>query len=216
MPTRPISALLVGALLVASSLVVVLTRRQVTLNRAYLELKAKAGLPYRGYALPTFRAETLAGDSVTVGALADTAARRLVFVFTTTCPYCRATLPVWAAVADSARATQPNVAVVGLGLDSLRGVRGYAAEHSLTYPVATFPDWKTAQLPRGPAVPQTLVLNHWGEVVIAHIGRLEPGPVLDSVHAAIRGDFGAWDPPPADTAAGRPRPRTTTSAGVRP
>jgi thiol-disulfide isomerase/thioredoxin len=216
MATRSISALLGGALLVASGLVVLLGRRQVALNQAYLELKAKAGLPYRGYALPTFRAETLAGDSVTVGELADTAARQLVFVFTTTCPYCRATLPVWAALADSARVARPPAEVVGLGLDSLPRVRDYAAEHALTYPVATFPDWKTAQLARARAVPQTLVLNHWGEVVFAHTGRLESGPVLDSVYAALRGDFGAWDPPPTDSAAGRSQARSTTSAGVRP
>ncbi len=216
MATRSISALLGGALLVASGLVVVLARRQVTLNRAYLELKAKAGLPYRGYALPTFRAATLAGDSATVGALADTAARQLVFVFTTTCPYCRATLPVWAALADSTRAGWPSTPILGLGLDSLGKVQRYAAEHALTYPVATFPDWKTAQLARARAVPQTLVLNHWGEIVFARTGRLEPGPVLDSVYAALRGDFGAWDPPPADSAARRPQARTTTSAGVRP
>jgi thiol-disulfide isomerase/thioredoxin len=216
MTSRSISVLLGGALLVASGLVVVLARRQVALNRAYLELKTKAGLPYRGYALPTFRASALAGDSVTVGALADTAARQLVFVFTTTCPFCRATLPVWAALADSARGARPPVAVVGLGLDSVRRVRDYAAEHALTYPVATFPDWKTAQLARARAVPQTLVLNHWGEVVFAHTGRLEPGPVLDSVYAALRGDFGAWDPPPPGTVVGRVTPPTTTSAGVRP
>ncbi len=82
--------------------------------------------------------------------------------------------------------------------------------------MATFPDWKTAQLARARAVPQTLVLNHWGEVVFAHTGRLEPGPVLDSVYAALRGDFGAWDPPPPGTVAPGATPPTTTSAGVRP
>ncbi len=43
MATRSIPALLRGTLLVASGLVVLLARRQVALNRAYLELTAKAG-----------------------------------------------------------------------------------------------------------------------------------------------------------------------------
>lgn len=181
-------------MVVASVLVVVLARRQMDLSRAYIELRDKASLPYRGYAMPTFRTTTLRGDSLTVAELPDTAARQLVFVFTTTCPFCKATLPVWAALADSARRLRRPVSVLGLSLDSLANTGRYAAEYGLTYPVATFPDWKTAQLFRARAVPQTLVLDHYGQVVFVHTGRLEPGPTLDSVYTALRGEFGAFEP----------------------
>ena len=192
-------------LAMASALVVRLGWREMTLNKAYAELRAKATLPYRGYAVPTFRAATLAGDSLTIGELPDSGARQVVLVLTTSCPFCKATLPVWAALADSLTRLGAH-RVLALSLDSATTTRRYVAEHHLGYPVLTFPHWKTAQLFRARAVPQTLVLNQFGEVVFAHTGRLDPGPVLDSVYAAARGAFDAWDP--------RPAPASTVAAAT--
>ena len=96
-----IGAIMGVALLAASALVVRLGQRGIAISKAYAELRTKATLPYRGYAVPTFRAAALTGDSITVGQLPDSGGRQVVLVFTTTCPYCRATLPVWKQLADS-------------------------------------------------------------------------------------------------------------------
>lgn len=191
-------ALAVVALVVASGLVVVLAERQVALRHAYDDLRAKARLPYRGLAVPTFRGSTVHGDSITVGELPDSAGRQLLFVFTTTCPFCRATLPVWAALTDSIASSHgAGVEVIGIALDSASAAASYAAEHQLPFPVLTFPDRKTAQLYRARAVPQTVVLNQWGEVLFAHKGaalaRACPGLGI-SRSAGCSGRTGPADP----------------------
>lgn len=196
MSASPRIAGLWAALAAASALVILLARRQTDLSREYGLLRTKATLPFRGYAMPTFRTKTLTGDSLTVAELSDTVSRQLVFVFTTTCPFCKATLPIWAGLADSSQRLGRPVRIVALSLDSVAETSRYAAEHSLRYPVATFPTWKLAQLFRARAVPQTLVLDHDGQVIYAHTGRLQPGSALDSVYAALRGQFGAFDARP--------------------
>ena len=75
-----------------SGIALVLARRVTALSRDYADLQKRASLPHRGYVVPTLRAETLAGDSATIGEMPDSSGVRLVFVFTTTCPYCKATL----------------------------------------------------------------------------------------------------------------------------
>ena len=173
-----------AALAVASVLLLVLAWRYWNLTQAYAELRVKASLPYAGFVLPTFRAETLDGDTVVVGELPDTTARQLLFVFSSSCPYCRATLPVWEALADSVAATAP---VLALTVDSTATARAYAHDHGLRYTVARFPDWKSVRLARASAVPQTLVLDARGRVLFAHTGQLGPGPVPDSVYQALGG-----------------------------
>jgi peroxiredoxin len=185
---RRTTALLAIALLGLAGLVVVLGKRQIALNRAYAELRRLSSTPHKGYGVPAFLAHTLTGDTVTVGEVADSSARQVLFVLTTTCPYCRASLPVWALLADSlARVSGRHVRVVALSLDSLRRTNAYAAEHQLRYSVATFPSEKLRRLYRAGDVPQTVVLDAQGEVLYSHLGALVVGPVLDSVYRAASG-----------------------------
>lgn len=169
-----------------SALVVLLAKRVVDLSEAYSELKARNSLPYPGYIVPTIQARTLSGDSIEVGRLPAVGGRQVVFVFTTSCPYCRATLPVWDLVFDSlARQPSNGVNVVGMSLDSTTLTSTYAAEHRIRYPIAFFPDWKAPRLFRAQMVPQTLVLSHLGEVLYAHVGQLDRGPGLDSLFRSL-------------------------------
>ncbi len=172
---------------IAGSLIVIaLSRRVVSLNKAYSELKTLASTPHVGYAVPTLRTSTLTGDSVVVGELADTLARQVVLVFTTTCQFCRATIPVWQSVFDSVSRMPPGrLQIVALSLDSTTQTRAYALEHQLRYPIAFFPDWKSPRFFRARTVPQTLILNAFGVVVYSHIGLLEKGPGLDSLFQAF-------------------------------
>lgn len=169
-----------------AALVVLLAKRVADLSKAYSELTTRSTLPHPGYVVPTLHAVALDGDSIVVGQVADPSGRQVVFVFTTTCPYCRATLPVWQLIFDSLARQQPNgVQVVAMSLDSTTLTSAYAAEHGIRYPIAFFPDWKAPRFFRARAVPQTLVLSHLGEVLYAHIGLLEEGPGLDSLFRSL-------------------------------
>lgn len=179
------TVLLSLALLAAGALVVVLGMRQIALSRAYAELRRLATQPHEGYAVPGFVAKTLEGDTLTIGESSDSAARQVLFVLTTTCPYCKATLPVWADLADSlGRVGAGHIRVIALSLDSLEQTRRYADEHAIRYSVATFPTEKLRRLYRAGSVPQTVVLDAWGQVLYAYVGQLRAGPALDSVYRA--------------------------------
>ena len=56
--------------------------------------------------------------------------------------------------------------------------------------------------------PQTVVLDARGEVLYAHVGQLEAGPVLDSIYGAV----GRKPIAPSSVAGGSPAARTATAA----
>ncbi len=87
--------MLVAALVAASGLVVVLSRRYRELSADYQRLRVQATLPHAGTMVPTLRTATLQGRAIVVGELTDSTARQVLFVFNTTCPFCRVTIPVW-------------------------------------------------------------------------------------------------------------------------
>jgi peroxiredoxin len=172
----------------AAALIVLLGVRLIDLRAALAEARRRVLLPHRGYVLPTIAATTITGDTITIGAVRDSGARQLILVLTTTCPHCRATLPTWRALVDSAkRNASSRVAVVGVSLDSLRPTLEYANAHGVDYPVVSLTDWKLGQLLKARMVPQTLVVDHRGVVLFAHAGRLGNGPALDSVYTALLG-----------------------------
>jgi hypothetical protein len=180
------AVLAVGGCIVTSALVVFLSKRTIDLNRAYFELKKMTSQPHPGYVVPTLRVGVLSRDSMVVGELEDTLARQVVYVFTTTCPYCRATLPIWGLVFDSlSHMPSSKVQVVAMRLDSAAATAAYAAEHHLQFPIAFFPDWKSPRYFRAHAVPQTLVLSHFGVVLYSHTGLLQRGPGLDSLFRSL-------------------------------
>lgn len=179
------SWILVVALIAASALVLVLSQRLRNLSADYRKLRRLSTLPHAGTVVPTFRTATLAGDSVTVGELADSTARQVILVFNTACPFCRAIVPLWLELADSL-GRLGRVQVLAISLDPADTTRHYIREHGLRYPVLTFPQPKLKHLFRAVAVPQTVVLDWTGTVLYARTGTLDPGS-LDSVYAAVTG-----------------------------
>ena len=134
------------ALLAASALVVVLGIENRSLRAAYADLAERARTPHGGIFVPTFRAQTLTGDSVTVGSVAGTG-RQVVFIFTSTCPYCRASLPAWRQLArDIDTVRDARVQVIAISWDSVEQTRRYIAEQGLGFPVVRFPERKLGAL----------------------------------------------------------------------
>lgn len=179
-------AVLAGMLFVALAFVVALGVETRSLRAAYQELGNRARDPHAGIFVPTFRAVTLHGESLTVGALSGSG-RQVVFVFTTTCPYCRASLAAWRQLArDADTARGPHVQVVGISWDSVEQTRRYAAEQALTFPIVRFPERKLGVLYRARAVPVTMVLDSTGRVLFGHVGVFTEALARDSVWPAIR------------------------------
>jgi peroxiredoxin len=170
-----------AALALAAALVVVLGMRVRTLNRENEALFRLATRPYAGMYVPAFSARSLDGGTVTVG---SPARRQVLFVFTTTCPYCRSSIPAWTRIGRAAEAAYGRGAAIGLSLDSADSTQTYARGHALAYPVARFPDARTRSLYRSRTVPVTLVVDSTGRVVFSRVGEVKEGVETDSVLVA--------------------------------
>jgi peroxiredoxin len=193
---------LIALLALSLALVLLLTYRLHQLGAEYQRVRRLAPTLHDGSYVPPVRVALLNGDSVTLGELGEGTRRQVLFFFTTTCPYCRATVPVWRDLADSLARAGARVQVLGVSLDSAAATRSYQAAQRLTFPVVLLPSRRYAVLYKALAVPQTVVLDAEGRVRYGTIGPLRRSAVLDSVyHAALDPD-----PPRAIVAAG---PNTT-------
>ncbi|MCC7133688.1 MAG: redoxin domain-containing protein [Gemmatimonadales bacterium] len=186
---KPVT-LLTAALLTASALIAALTRRYDDLRKAYADQRMRLALPYPGLLLPTIGVAMAEGDSVNIGRMTDSTGKQLIFVFTTTCRFCKATVPLWRELADSIRFLKGGqVQVVGLSLDSPEATHLFGATFDLDFPVGVLPPGKDRQLLRAVMVPQTLVLDHEGRVMFARTGVFSSQSAIDSVYQAL-----AWTP----------------------
>lgn len=183
-------------LAVAAALVVVLAMRVRALNHENEELFRRLTRPYAGMYIPAFPAPLVDGGVTTVGSPAR--GRQILFVFTTTCPFCKTSIPTWSRIGSAAEAKYGRGAAVALSLDSAGVTRAYVQRNRLSYPVAGFPDERTQRLYRTRAVPVTMVIDSAGRVVYARVGELVEGAAADSVRAA----------------AGLPRTRVGARAGT--
>lgn len=169
--TKWFRVIVTAALPLALGLVVMLAWKNHGLRAANDALFKRATRPYAGMIVPAFRAMTLDGDSVTIGQAAAEG-RQVLFFFTTTCPFCRSTVPTWRAVASSLDTlSSRHVEVYGVALDSA-DARRYAADHGLKFPIVRLPDWRLIHLYRSKGVPLTVVLSDSGRMLFAHLGEL--------------------------------------------
>jgi peroxiredoxin len=196
-----------AALVAAAALVVVLGQQKRTLVGRYDELQQRyyraLREPLPNSFLPSFQTATLEGQPVTIGQLPQ-AGRQVLFVYTTTCPYCKASLPAWKRIAGTVDTmTSPRAQVFGVSLDSADVTRRYAAAHRLPYRTVRFPDPRLVSMYRAGAVPLTLVLDEQGRTVYARVGELSAPAAVDSVIAAVKLKPAAparpAAPPPAKT-----------------
>jgi peroxiredoxin len=160
--------------------------RTARLREELRTLRRRGERPYPGLVVPTFGAVSLAGDSVTIGEGAP-GVRQVLFIFNTTCGFCRETLPYWSSIAAELRTEEPReVGAYGISVDSEAETRRYVREEGLSFPVVRFPEAKLVRLYRAEGVPRTLVLDHEGGVLYARAGSFGSQGVVDSIIAAAR------------------------------
>jgi peroxiredoxin len=162
---------------------VYLVRMNRTLAAENARLARRAVEPRPGLYVGALALTTLDGRPAALGALGH---RELLFFFNTTCPYCRASLPAWNAIADRVRAAT-DLAVYGVAFDSAAAAAAYAAEQGLRFPVIAQPDPRIVGLYRVSSVPLVLVVNADGRMAYVRLGVLAAPRAIDSVVAAAVG-----------------------------
>ncbi len=160
-------------------LVVLLANQNRDLEADLGGARRRATFPHAGMYVPEFRGIALTGDSLDV-AEGET---QLLFVFNTTCAFCRASLPVIQRIAAEVEGL--GIRLIGVSLDSLAPTRDYAAEHQLPFPVVRFPEDRLRHMYRTQSVPTTLVVSEDGLVVFAKVGSLTEIAVQDSLVTAV-------------------------------
>lgn len=147
----------------ATILVVVLALRVHGLRLENRELLRLASDPHAGLVVPAVSMVTLDGEAVTVGA--PESARQVLLFFTTTCPYCAASLSPWRRIALAARDSAAGFSVLGVALDSVADVRRYASVHRLPFRVTILTERRLARIFRATRVPLTMVVDSSREAI---------------------------------------------------
>lgn len=180
------AVLLPGALLVALTgalaLVGVLTVQKNRLEARYEALRERATSAQPGQLLPWVPVTTLDGDTLTLGAPA-VGEPQILLLYTTTCPYCRATVPAWNEIAQRAQGAR----VLGIQLDA-GSAEAYRAEHGLTYEIVAVDSVLARRLVswyRVRTVPLTLAVGEDGRVRYSRFGQIDDALMVDSVVAVL-------------------------------
>lgn len=147
-------------------------------------LERRAFLPYAGMTVPVVSATSLAGETFQIG---DPTPDRpqVLLVFTTTCGFCRQTLPAWHYLADTLRASG-DAEVIGISLDSILPPTDSLRRMGFTFPVIELADPRLRALYRAKSVPTTVVVGEQGRVLHARMGALTTERAIDSVLQAVR------------------------------
>ncbi|MGH7712182.1 MAG: TlpA family protein disulfide reductase, partial [Gemmatimonadaceae bacterium] len=184
MNARHRSAITALFVLVLAAAVLILGVRNRALGERNRGLVRRFTEPHPGMLVPSFAAASVRGDSIVVGDMSDDT-RQVVFFFTTTCSYCKASLQKLIALDSSLKSARTtNNELLMVGLDSAAAVRRYADSLRLPMPVLLMPNQRLALLYRVRAVPQLMILDSTGRAVYTRAGALVTQASLDSVLAA--------------------------------
>ena len=173
------SMVLVLALTAALVLAVVLAQQKRALLDRNENLTTRIRYPYPGLYVPAVTLPSVSGDSVLLGQ-APPGQVQLLFVFSTTCEFCKASLPAWKQIAAELAANE-RVEVVGISIDSVEPTRRYLAEHGIELPVVSFIEPRLLAMYRAGTTPQTLIIDADGRVGYSHLGAVTELLVIDSI-----------------------------------
>lgn len=176
MPDNPKSSwlssafLLVGALLVAYLIYALAAEnRELKATIAELQQGPPADGLQVGESLSDVALESLEGST---GSLAGLAPEGGVVVFlTTTCPYCKQTLPTWSDLA--ARYAERGVPFAGVSFHDRADTAAYAEAESIPFPLWVLSDFEEAPAVRVPSVPFTALVGPDGRVLRAWLGPID-------------------------------------------
>lgn len=128
-----------------------------------------AAAPQVGSPAPAYAGVTMSGDSVSLAGLRGKVV--LFNVWATWCHPCREEIPALQALYERHRAE--GLEVVGVSVDNRgerEGVRRFAGEYGVTYPVWLDPEERVASTFRTVGVPSTFLIGRDGEILWKHLG----------------------------------------------
>lgn len=174
-----------ASLAIAALLVLILAAQNRSLEQRYADCVHAMTHPRAGRFVPEFATTALDGTPITLAKNNGTTPQLLIF-FTTTCPYCRASLPAWHELYDSSQRLPPDKRpqVIGASLDSADATLHYVNMNGLPFPVVTFP-YKQQRLYNVRGVPQIMIVGNDGRIAFARSGALDTRPAIDSVLSAL-------------------------------
>lgn len=120
--------------------------------------------------------------------LDTTSARQLVFIFTTSCPFCKQTVPMWNKLAAR---LQRSIPIIAISLDSRDSTIEYVKGNNLSFAVA-FPldAGRFKKLNKIVGVPMTLVRENSGKVLRLWKGKLDSLKALEVERSTSAGGEG--------------------------
>lgn len=176
------SMVLIG-LLLATVTVGFLTAHSKGLRTALDLAEERARILWPGSFAPQLTLLSIDGDSVRLG---RTDADFLVYyVYNTRCPFSELSIPAWKSLTDALSRTA-NVKIIGINTDELEAAQDYAQTHALNFRTVVMNDLRTRDSHRFGAVPQTLVMDPEGRVLLSRFGMLETGAATDSILSSVR------------------------------
>lgn len=125
--------------------------------------------PQVGSPAPEYAAVAMSGDSVSLAGLRGKVV--LFNVWATWCHPCREEIPALQALYERHRTE--GLEVVGVSVDNRgerEGVRSFAGEYGVTYPVWLDPEERVASTFRTVGVPSTFLIGRDGEILWKHLG----------------------------------------------
>jgi len=157
--------------------------------------KRQAQWPAEGSGFPMLDTHHLDGTPQRVGALPRA---QLLIVFTTSCPNCRANLPVWQDLTTRFEAVSANAGIEALpreawwvSLSPQDSVEAYVAEHGLSRDrVVLADDLRQLRVARVRGVPLTVLLDSAGVTRFVHAGPFTQ-LLADSLLATAKGLHGS-------------------------
>lgn len=113
-------------------------------------------------------------------ALEITGPPQIVFLFTTTCPFCKQSLELWDQIIEEAK--ERNILTLGISLDSRLNTMAFAKANHLNFSIfCTTNDKEFKKKNKITGVPITLVLNRTGQVENVWYGLLSAAEVSEVV-----------------------------------
>lgn len=173
------STLLVTGLAAAAVLVVILASQKRDLLAHIESLTTRIRAPYVGMYVPAVTLPSVTGDSVLLGG-APPGHVQVLFVFSTRCSYCKASLPAWKRIAQEFSGNS-QVEVVGISVDSVQATREYGQANGLEFPLVSLTASRLRALYRTVVFPQCILLDADGKVVYARLGAVTETSAVDSI-----------------------------------
>ncbi len=149
--------------------VLLLTRQE---NGLELQEKIKVG---EGFTLSGI--EMMNGHN-----MIDSTSQSIIFVFTTSCPFCMKSLPYWKLLASMAQSA--GIEVLGVSIDSREKTTVLVRDSSLSFPVANALDpQRFSRVNHLPSIPETILRSKEGIALRIWSGPIEEKSLAEVVQA---------------------------------